>query len=78
MIFLIQYDPQAGKIIYFETFRNDQGANADAARLEVELKLQREGGIDHEVVLFEAESEEALRQTHRRYFESAGDLLRSR
>ncbi|HEY8188357.1 MAG TPA: hypothetical protein VIF64_19970 [Pyrinomonadaceae bacterium] len=35
-------------------------------------------GIDNEVVLLEAGSEEALRRTHRRYFENLTELTTAR
>jgi hypothetical protein len=45
-------------------------------RLEIELDLNRKG-IDHEVVLLEAADENALRRTHRRYFEDLSQILKS-
>jgi len=44
--------------------------------MEMELELHRRG-IKHEVVLLEAASEEAVRRTHRRYFESLDALANS-
>jgi hypothetical protein len=38
------------------------------------LELNRKG-IDHEVVLLDAASEDALRMTHRRYFEDLRQIL---
>ena len=43
-------------------------------RLEIELDLNRKG-VGDEVVLLEAASEHALRQTHRRYFEDLREIL---
>jgi hypothetical protein len=40
----------------------------------MELELNRLG-IEREVVLLEADTEEALRRTHRRYFEGLAELL---
>lgn len=76
MIFLIQYDRRRGKIVSLTPYGNEQQEAAEDDRLQLELKLDR-GGPDHEVVLLEAESEEALRKTHRRYFESAQEILES-
>lgn len=45
-------------------------------RLEIELDLNRKG-LDDEVVLLEAASSEALRKTHRRYFEDAQAIVES-
>jgi hypothetical protein len=42
----------------------------------IELDLNKRG-VDHEVVLLEAASEEALRRTHRRYFEDPGQIVKS-
>ena len=51
-------------------------AAGDGARLDVELALHRQQ-VDHEVVLLQAASEAALRRTHRRYFETASEIVRS-
>lgn len=48
---------------------------ADDTRLELELRLNRQG-IQHEVVLLDAPNEEALRHTHGRYFEDLAELAR--
>jgi hypothetical protein len=45
------------------------------ARLEIELDLKRRG-VEGEVMLLEALSEQALRRTHRRYFEDAQQIVR--
>ena len=42
-------------------------------RLDLEIELLRRGQV-REVVLLEAASEEALRKTHRRYFEDLATL----
>jgi hypothetical protein len=74
MIFLIEYDRSQGRIINFRKFDDSQGQEADEARLEMELALNRLG-TEREVVLLEAASEEALRRTHRRYFEDLSELI---
>jgi hypothetical protein len=73
MIFLIQYDRALGEIVTFKTFSDSERSVAEDARLEIELRLNRQG-IDHEVVILEAESEAAVRRTHRRYFETLSEL----
>lgn len=73
MIFLIEYDRSRGEIITFEQFDDSERRVAEDARLELEIRLNRDN-VDHEVVLLEADSEEALRRTHRRYFESLAEL----
>jgi hypothetical protein len=74
MLFLIQYDRRAGRIVRMERFANDQRDLAAEARLDLELALQRHCQ-SHEVVLLDAASEEALRKTHGRYFEDVQGLL---
>lgn len=73
MIFLIEYNRSRGKIATFETFDETDRQKSEDARLEMELKLNR-AGIEHEVILLEATTEEALRRTHRRYFEDLAQL----
>lgn len=72
MIFLIEYNRSEGSIVTFRDFDNLHRKEAEDIRLGIELDLNRKG-INHEVVLLDAESEDALRLTHRRYFE---DILR--
>jgi hypothetical protein len=74
MIFLIQYDRSEGKIVTFDRFDDSQRSNAEDSRLQMELDLNRTG-VDHEVVLLEALSEDALRRTHRRYFQDLRQIL---
>ena len=71
MLFLIEYDREKGKVVEMSRFFESERQGANSARLNLELDLNRRG-IEHEVVLLEAEDELALRRTHRRYFE---DLL---
>ncbi|HLL73487.1 MAG TPA: hypothetical protein VK363_18750 [Pyrinomonadaceae bacterium] len=76
MIFLIEYDRARGEIVTFKTFNDSERQNAEEARLEMELELNRQG-TEREVVLLEAATEEALRRTHRRYFENLSELVNS-
>jgi hypothetical protein len=57
-------------------FDDSERQLAEDARLTLELELHRLG-IEKEVVLLEAASEEALRRTHRRYFLDLTELARS-
>ncbi len=75
MIFLIEYDRDEGRIVNMQTFRKSDRGMAEDSRLNLELNLHRLG-IDNEVVLLEAATEEALRRTHRRYFEDLQELSR--
>lgn len=76
MIFLIEYDRNRGEIVTFNTFDDSERQNAENARLELELELNRLS-TEREVVLLEAATEEALRRTHRRYFENLAELVNS-
>lgn len=73
MIFLIEYNRSQGELVRFDMFSDSERRLAEDARLELEIMLNR-GSVEHEVVLLEAESEEALRRTHRRYFENLTEL----
>lgn len=73
MIFLLEYDRASGCLIDLHRFADTQRADAEDLRIERELNLNQVG-IEREVVLLEAESEEALRRTHRRYFEDLRQL----
>jgi hypothetical protein len=76
MIYLIEYNRRKGVIVTFRTFAAHQREKAANARLAIELDRRRKG-LDHEVVLLEAESKGALRRTHRRYFENAKQIVNS-
>lgn len=67
MLFLIEYDRELGRIETIKSFTEAEKKTAEDARLELERTLNREGN-GNEVVLLEAENEEALLQTHGRYF----------
>jgi hypothetical protein len=74
MLFLIQYDRRAGQIVSLKNFKDDERLLARKTRLDLEIELQRRGQ-NHEVVLLEAASEEAVRKTHGRYFDDVEHLL---
>ncbi len=76
MIFLIEYNRNRGQIATFKTFKASEREKAEDARLKMELELNRLE-TENEVVLLEAETEEALRRTHRRYFENLSELVNS-
>ena len=76
MIFLIEYNRSEGQIVTSREFDDSQRREAEDSRLEIELDLNRKG-IDHEVVLLEAASKNALYRTHRRYFEDLTQILKS-
>ena len=76
MIFLIEYDRAQGCIVAFKAFTDYERQEAEDSRLQLELELNRLG-TEREVVLLEAASEEAVRRTHRRYFEDLNELVNS-
>lgn len=76
MIFLIEYARLEGRIINLKSFPDNERAKAADQRLEIELALNRKG-VEHEVVLLEAIDENALRRTHRRYFEDLSQIAKS-
>jgi len=76
MIFLIEYDRARGTVTRMRSYSDAARRSAEEERLQVELRRNRtEENV--EVVLLEAPSEEALRQTHRRYFEDIVQLAQS-
>ena len=76
MLFLIEYDRPRGSIVQLREFDDASRAVAGGELLKLELDLNRQG-VEHEVVVLDAPSEEALRHTHSRYFESVAELVRS-
>lgn len=76
MIFLLEYDRHAGRLVTIRDFETSQRGDAEASRREMELELNRRG-LDHEVVLLEALNKVDLQRTHRRYFVDLHDLLES-
>ena len=74
MLFLIEYDRLRGEIVSVAIHADDQRAQVDEARLQMELRLRRETPR-REVVVLEAASEDALCKTHARYFKSARALV---
>lgn len=73
MIFLIDYDRSRGELVTIEAFDDSRRDAAENARLGQELALH-ERGLRREVVLLQAASESALRETHRRYFADIATL----
>jgi hypothetical protein len=74
MIVLVHYARRKGHLVSLQWFRDDQRDLAENARLALELSLEDRNN-DSEVVLLDAENEEALRRTHRRYFETIEQLM---
>ena len=74
VVFLIRFDRRKQRILLFKPFDDAQRADAERLRLDLEIEANR-SKLDHEVVLLEAQSEEDIRRTHRRYFESLKELV---
>lgn len=70
MFYLIEYHRERGRLVRFDVFPTERRPDAEAARLDLELSLNA-AGVSHEVVILEAADEDALRRTHRRYFDDA-------
>jgi hypothetical protein len=73
VFFLIEYDRGLGRLISFRAFQDPERSLAEETRLQLEVTLAL-ARTEREVVLLEAETEEALRRTHRRYFEALAEL----
>jgi hypothetical protein len=74
MLFLIEYDRGSGQLVKMSAFDDSDRERVDELRLGLELDLNR-SGIEREVVILQAATEQAIRRTHRRYFESLAQLL---
>ena len=74
MIFLIEFDRAAHRILRFERFDDAQREVAVKRRLALEIETAA-ANLDHEVVLLEAADEAQIKRTHRRYFESVEQLV---
>jgi hypothetical protein len=76
MLSLVEYDRALGSVAQITVYEDSEREFAENARLTLELKLNQQG-IKKEIVLLEAASEDALRRTHRRYFENLEELAKS-
>jgi hypothetical protein len=76
LIYLIEYNRPEGRLVTFKTFDPSERTYAENTRLELELDRNRKG-INHEVVILEAADENALRRTHRRYFEELSQIAKT-
>lgn len=76
MLYLIEYNREQGRLLRLDAFPAARRAEVEDARLELELALNA-AGVSHEVVILEAASEDALRRTHRRYFDDVATIARA-
>jgi hypothetical protein len=77
MLFLIEYDRKSGRLVTLKHFSDEQRDEANGARLDLELQQLGRLARAHEIVVLEAADEDALRRTHRRYFERLDGPIRS-
>ena len=68
MIFLLEYDRSRGDLSSIRSYSDADRELAEIERLRREIELHRDA-VQREIVLLQAESEGALKETHRRYFE---------
>jgi hypothetical protein len=73
MIFLIEYNRERGRLVSIKTFKDSDRESAYESRLQLELDLNL-SDIENELVLLEAATEQALWQTHGRYFKDLAEL----
>jgi hypothetical protein len=73
MIYLIEYDRANGTLVGLWPFATVDSALANTERMKLELARMR-SNTAREIVILEANSEDQLRQTHRRYFEQLRTL----
>ena len=71
--FLLVYRQRTGELLELLPFGEDRGG-AMRARWDREISQSGHDGV--EVVVLSAESEEALRRTHARYFNSVQELAK--
>jgi hypothetical protein len=77
MIFLLQYDSKTGTLTSIDEYSDAESEAAQEASLAAELRsIHMRTGL--EVILLEAPSIDALRQTHSRYFQTLSDLSKLR
>lgn len=71
--FLVVFDRARGEVLREEEFLDR------ASALKARFTIERAEGVSAnvEVVILGAESRQALRRTHARYFQTAGQLARS-
>ena len=74
MIFLIEYNRIHGELLSIKAFQDSDRDVAENERLWRELTLHQ-NGTQREIVLLQAANEDALKETHRRYFADIATLV---
>lgn len=73
MIYLIEYDRSAAKLVH-EPLQFDEDDREKARALRLEKEVREGGNLDLEIVLLEAASFDDLTNNHGRYFTSIEEL----
>lgn len=73
--FLIVYDTRAGTLLNMRVF--EAGRDDEALRERFREEVAKNANDDVEIVVLRAASEDAIRQSHARYFSSSSELLSS-
>lgn len=76
MIFLIEYDRSRGELVSIQSFEDADRDSAENERLRREITLHKTR-VEREIVLIQAATEGALKETHRRYFADIATLAES-
>jgi hypothetical protein len=71
--FLLIYDRGAGRLVRVDEFEESHRGDALRARYEAEIAAIQDAR-DEEIVIFEAESLDALKRTHGSYFSTVREL----
>jgi hypothetical protein len=72
--FVLIYDRSRGELLDVQQFEETDRISADTFRLRAQRKAL-DDGLDQEIVLFQAQSREALERTHGSYFLTTRQLL---
>jgi hypothetical protein len=72
--YVLTYDQERGRILDIENYGPDGADAALARRFELDRQYAERPTV--EVVLLSAESQEALKLTHGRYFKTVSELVR--
>jgi hypothetical protein len=73
-LFVLIYDRTERRLLDLRTFAEADYQAADAFRLQAQYHASQ-AGLDQDIVLFQAESEESLRATHGLYFLTERQLI---
>jgi hypothetical protein len=73
--FLIVYDTRSGTLLDMRVF--DAGRDDEALQERFREEIAKNANEDVEIVVLRAASEDAIRQSHARYFASSSELLTS-